>query len=640
MSLHYLNLLAENKRPKIFHGIETIVERFPSEPGTSVMVPPRYGKADIIRGSALELIKCGAVTSVVIVPWIYLADQIKDEEKVRLMYERYAIPVNTPFFLHRCIKMRTSRWWKRSRGLYNLISMTIGLANANDSQFFDGLEEIKETYGVPVPVFIDECHLVRKNQAWSNLALKAQELGCYIVPLTGTPVLGMPEFEQITDDWKKVTYTLIRKKLVNGELQYSKQTYEGQSRQIVQIRGQVHVDWKTAWDEGALSKVNAIWIDTKVIDSETDEELGMLSQLTKEELRGRLRAILESNDLIAKASAVGVKRLLRRRHGTRMLVVTGFDYGDFERNSQANHFKQAIRQALISFGRNPDLFRIAIATTTDDEGFPDAQALQKIKDFQAGKIDILIVKMMALVGLDVPECKIEIYNSPMCDGALPQQALSRALTIWEEERNPADLIMVDHIGQRNAYNRMVRDQGGEAETKVDLTQEEPIPPPEEASRLCYVKDSGVSRYADQYGKQQSGDHEITLEIIKHVYNVGNLTDAEILENYQRGGFIVTEQNRTDYEAKRQQEEAQGFKDVDKPLEDIIGEFGNAAKRLVSKHVNYGISPDHWREKVRELQTKAKELCGIWSGSVTDLDDAELLKRLIDALPEAEKLIFR
>jgi hypothetical protein len=639
--LKYLRLLPENKRPEVYHGIETIVSRYDNEPATAVMLPPRFGKSDIIRGSILELMARGATTSIVLVPWVQLADQIKDKAKLGEMYPRFGIPVGTPFLCHRCTKMATSHWYKPYDGSYNLVSLTMGLVMANTVQFFDGLEQLCQTLGQPVPLFIDECHLFQKTQAWSAIALKAQEIGCYLIPLTGTAIPGMPGFEETMGDWEDTSFTIFRRKNIGTQINYVKATYEGRRREILEINADVEVSWAEAWRQGALAKVNAIWIDTDVIDSNTNDNLGRLSELDKDEVRPRLKQILTSPDWIQKAADAGIDRFLRRKHRPQMLVVTAFDEANGLPNSHARAFKKALKIALDNAGCSSDDYRIEIATGIDNEGNLNDQARRIISDYVHGKIDILIVKMMGLVGLDVPRAKVEIFASQMSQGPLVAQAFSRPLTIWDLDPSAADLILSDHVLIRETYDKLIKDQGGTAvQTEVQLVEEVPAKPPGGIDDpLCHSQDAVISGYSDQYGKMSVGDMELILRIIKSKYNIGNLTDPEILENEQRGGYPITEEDREQYQAGQRAEAAQGFKDLDEDLADLKGVFGKKAQRITFRYVPKNNMP-LWRDKVRELQNKAKELVGVpLSIEVPDIDDAKKLQQLIEALDQAAKIVF-
>src|SRR5262249_41377740 len=152
-------LLSDNRRPQIFWAINKVVENWTNDlPSTSCCIPPRFGKSDVIRGSALELQEIGAPPSIVVAPWDFLVNQIKDEKKYNEMRARFDIPREAKFAtFRRESKLTTDRWWQLEAGAPTLISMTIGLALNSKQQFFGGIQAMSGRYGRRVPIFIDEC---------------------------------------------------------------------------------------------------------------------------------------------------------------------------------------------------------------------------------------------------------------------------------------------------------------------------------------------------------------------------------------------------------------------------------------------------------------------------------------------------
>jgi hypothetical protein len=93
--------------------------------------------------------------------------------------------------------------------------MTLGLVNAHLLEFVDGLEELRDTYEKPVPLFADECHLIKIEQKWGKIIERARDL-VYFVPLTGTPVIGMSGFEDTFDEWRESEKIFHRKRVEKG----------------------------------------------------------------------------------------------------------------------------------------------------------------------------------------------------------------------------------------------------------------------------------------------------------------------------------------------------------------------------------------------------------------------------------------
>jgi type I site-specific restriction-modification system R (restriction) subunit len=115
---------------------------------------------------------------------------------------------------------------------------------------------------------------------------------------------------------------------------------------------------------------------------------------------------------------------------TKMLVVTASDYGKTDDNNSNAHAREMRRQIENAIGLDPLLsnqdLSIEICTSVSENGETDDKALEKIKRFGLTKtdkegnepIDVLIVKGMGLVGLDVPQCKILLDASTFRRGPI------------------------------------------------------------------------------------------------------------------------------------------------------------------------------------------------------------------------------
>ena len=644
MILRFAKQLAANKRTKIIEAVHLICSRYEAgEPLTTIMMPPRYGKSSVIRLAAMELHATTKLPAVMMAPWSDNVDQIKETEPIKDMYECYGIPTGVPFTSHRCKALKSNNWWKTEQGIPTLITCTISLLNnaANQQQFFDGLDDMRQRLGGRILVFVDEAHLIKELQVWGKFIRSVAAHGGYIVLLTGTPVPGIPGFKQDADDWIDTIRHIPRRRMENGEFKHFLETYEGQKRTIRNVVADLNVSWDEAWSIDALAKVNAVWIDVEVFDKDTKESLGLLSGLPKTELNGRLRSIEESEEMITKKADAAVDRFfqLRSREHTKIaqvLVVTGSDWANNNdgSNVHARAYELAIRQAILVRGYDPDDFSIEIATGVDKDGNPDASSTKKVKDFRKGTIQFLIVKLMGIVGLDVPPCKILLFGSTLRNGPMAIQALSRVLTTW---RCRANMILSNDAAMVELYDRVVKDQGGEqTESNLHLVEVEEIPEPPERPMWGF-KGAKVSAYGDEKGGSTAGDYELELRIIKGKYHTNGLSDRQIIENFVNGGFPFSDEDRKRDTEARAERAASGIRDFDEGLEKKVGKFGRLAQQIVFKHVKY--PSDKWREKVIELQRVAKELCGVPYRKVNSIDDAALLQRLIDALPRAEQKVF-
>jgi hypothetical protein len=316
---------------------------------------------------------------------------------------------------------------------------------------------------------------------------------------------------------------------------------------------------------------------------------------------------------------------------TQALVLTGADEWDDketkrEVNKHARQFHALFEREAKSFGKH---LHIEIVTGRTE------RAADRIKAFRRGEIDVLIVKMMGIVGLDVPPCKVLVWGSRLRDGPMAIQALSRVLTTWQGAY--ADMILPADCKMVDLYTRVVTDNGGEyRESKLTL-KEKTIEDIKERP-IWRFESPLIDSYSDRLTHQRRGDYEIILQTIKRKYNTHGLSDLQIIENFECGGFPVSEADKTEQEARVNHS---GISDLDEELPDLQGQFGPAADAITHKYIDYGLDHDKWVAKNKELKSRAKDYCGVPQYiSVPKIDDAALLKRLIEALDEVEAATFK
>lgn len=641
MNLKFTRQLPDNPRTEIVQAIQLIVQRYlDGESYTSIDIPPRYGKSAIIRLTALEINALTRAPVVMTAPWKDNVDQIKDTKKTEETFKTYGIPLTISFSAHRITALPTHSWWKLVTGVPTLLTCTLGLINnkSNRQQFLDGLCDIRDRFKCRPVFLIDEAHLIKTLQQWGQFVEKVvKESDTYVVVLTGTTVPGIPGFECKYGDWKDFVRKIPRRKFENGKVKYVREEWEGQRREVTDIEADISVLWRHAWDIGALARVNVAWTNTDVSDTKSNEPLGPLSDLPQQALNGRIKEIMESPDIMSQMAKIAVRRLVHKRlkyPSTQGIVFTGADEFNLDTikssvDKHAKKFRQLLKEEADVIKAN---LRIEIATGN----VHDADAV--VKSFRNGEIDILIVKMMGAVGLDVPPCKVLVWLSRMRSGPLAIQALSRVLTTWGNSR--ADMILPKDKRMVDLYDRVVRDQGGEYhEAQSHLVGAEEYEPEERFE--WNFEGTRIDAYGDERGNNLVGEFEDVLEIIKQKYDTFGLSDLQIISNYQRSAFPVSEEEREHHAKQKEESEASAVIDLDEELKSVKGTFGEEAKKITNRHLNYSTEPELWKKKNRELMGVAKEMCKVPKHiRVPNLDDVELLKRLVKSLDYAENKIFR
>jgi hypothetical protein len=647
--LKYAKQLPNNPRIKVIDAVQTSVDRyFAGETYTSIMLPPRYGKSSVFRLIALELNASTKMPLVMAAPWVDNVTQILEKEKGEQTFRDYGVVPSTQFKTHRVVgPLRTFNWWRLDDGTVpTLLTCTLDLITnaASRAAFCDGLNDMRQRFGCRPIIGIDESQLVKELRERGRFVVGelVAECDAFVILATGTPVAGIPGFEDEWEEWKETIRKIPRRKVVDGKIEYVLQTWEGQTHALADISADVEATWQEAWQIKALAGVNSVWINFDVFD-DTGNPLGPLDQIPENNLSGRLKQIMEAPELMRKQVERALERLIEKRarpggRQTQILVPTGQDdwINDRAEDKHARMFKEMFQEECV---KRQLRLRIEIATGN----VPAASSL--VKEFRNGQIDILIVKGMALVGLDAPSCKILVWGTRLRQGPLALQALSRVLTTWAGMR--ADIIMPKDIKMVRFYDRTVKSAGGEEnQSDLQLTKEEPYQP--DQRQEWQFQDPRVDAYSDETGRTLGGDFELILQAIKHKYEIDGLSDLQIIENYNRGGFPLTEDDKQlskkAQEQKEYEAETSGVQNLDEDFDKVYGQFGSEAKKIVSKYVLYDRNDANIKRKFAEavarLQNSAKQLCNISSSiKVNDLNDVALLKRLIAALPHAERLTF-
>jgi len=645
------HITKDGGRPPIPEAIATTVERYINGYSSiGHVLPPRVGKSSIIRGAALELGSIGAPFVLCLCPWKNLATQLTRTDKTKDFIKHYGVVLDKPFSSQAITKISHSDFYVREGGVPTLLSCTIGLAlhaasggDAADSPLIEAIRIAKaETKMSPV-IIVDEVQVVGNSQSWGVLVHRLMDAGAFIVTMTGTEVRAdcdlMPGFEKIdaggTPDSMSIT-TVLGQEERDGVLvnRLRRDTYTSTSGIITPIGG-VNIGWEMAFRHAWMLRTSVIQIDTEEVIN--GSERVMLSDIPKASLRGMLSGVLRDEKMIAKGAEVLLRRLQFWRAVTgrkaQALVITGADSKDESVDDwHARECRRVIRQEFAALGINgamPDL-RIEIATS-NTEGSESAN--DKITAFINGDVDILIVKMMGLVGLDVPACMVTLNLSTVRRGPLAKQANSRHLTPWVGVTDrPADLI----IPRDKLAQEMVAElgaQGGVVKTWTQAEIGEEYEKPVEARHVDVrvTEAARVSGYADEVGGSASGDNEATLYAIKTKYITGTLTDPEIMANYDKGGYHVTDAEKAEYQAAM--DASVDVIDLTELADEKRGQFGKRAKTYANSIVSYSSNPDGYRNAIAVLQSNAKKIAR-FRGNVADVDDPGLMQRLMDALDQA------
>jgi hypothetical protein len=658
-SLKYFN--KDSGRPHVLDAIRTICDRFhEGESYTSIFMPPRTGKNSVMLGAAAELRDDSAFRNYV-APWSLLVEQIIDTTTIKKTLEYYADPGLGRRYVTAPISKITSNFYQFER-TPDLIGCTISLLLANKGAYVTAIKRAIEETGKRPITYFDEAHLLSIFKTWGGFVETVVEAGTYAVVLTGTDkrrdnkaIAGFTFEPQ--GDWVPRERRLRTKRIDgDGNIRHYIQHYninvqKGEETADYALKG----GWKTAFDRGWLNRINVTWIDDPVHLRKENGSFDIVSikDIPKEHIGKMLKDISEGDSLVRKVAFTLIERLRIWRSNknteiTKALVLTGSDdlsQTDDGRNRHARQIRRFLLEACEKLGVN---LRIEIATTTTTSGEPDNTALDKIKAFRGiqsavnkyGQIDILIVKTMGVVGLDIPELKVMTNLSTIRQGPLAAQGITRASTEWNLANGKASDVILIQDALNIELVKTLEEMGGVVKTtEATLLYEEEIAPPEQEGKNFMIGDDArIVGYSDETGNHYEGDRELLLHLIKSKFFFGNMTDIEILSNYEKGAYGNLEEKLAEEKESINKEE-EIVVNMGEKLEKIRGRFGKIAQKYAKTLWSYSADPERYRRELSIMQKRAKTLARV-NIPLEDVNDPDILERCIVCLDEVYEKHYR
>lgn len=647
--------------------------------------PPRSGKSSLIHILAVELQAAGAPFVHVLTPWTSLAAQLTEEGRILTNCRRVEFKGWKGSFLANPITaIESTRYWERRqhRGMplqapWTLIASTVHLVHANKNMVEQAVALAVEQSGGQRPVFIvDETHLLADTQEWASTLLTLQLAGAFIVTMTGTAeradgacILGFRN--DPLGDWDETKETVIVSRGepyvrdADGALvrDITKEIRWGQERLIETVATGHTVNWQHAFDRGWLHPVSAEPVDFKVVVNGDVMQLSEMDAKTAERGRSEWLRSPECCRALAKKAVMELESWRDNeltRH-TKMLVVTtqdrDFNGGSGEKaaNTHAREMRRQISEAINASPLLSDLgLTIEICTSVTNTGEPDENAVLKIRRFALTApdshgnkpIDILIVKTMGIVGLDVPECKVQIDASSIRRGPMKKQLATRILTQWVLADGstlrreavcvyPCDPSNHSFYQGLTATSRQAKERDWEDSMQEDGTIE--VKPADPLPEL--VENSGqAAGYANEGGKWMQGDYDDLIARIRTKFPATSvMRKIDVIEAWKQGAFPHCDEAPT---KEQEAENSDGWDgrvvNASERMQQTKDEeqFGKKAKRRASEVYNYAESPEKWKKLVAVLQSRAKRKCQISPDLAVDkIQDFAVIERLKVALDE-------
>lgn len=479
-------------------AMEVIVGRFRRrENNTAIVLPTRYGKSDLARVTSLRLWNDGEMScALALSPNEILREQLADSNRWNEALLRYRIkPKSDP-----CIAVLPRVKVRPNSNGEMFLSATIQLVQANLDIFAQWVEYESRRTGLPPLVWCDEAHAQSDTNAWGSVPQTLAEAGAHVVLMTATPERSdgqrIPGFEFETievEDVQVVSHRAgSRPELVRVDL------FEG-VKTTVRLRAHYEVTFGEAFAENALCKISRTPFDVDLRTVRDDfEEHVSLSELSPTRARSELGSVVRHPLVITEGVARVIAELRRYQRLVPEAGVFVYCGNDTEKDDPAvNKHAQRI---LADFRRQaPDLDGRIVTSAT-------GTAKEDMQRFASGRGDVAIVKQMASVGLDIGRLVIGLDLSPTRTYAALVQRMMRPATPY----GPllvCTWITPDDVVSKAVFERVVSDQGGEAETS-DLTlvrsyEKERTEPPIEA-RTLFVDGTDVADFSDSHGSQAEG----------------------------------------------------------------------------------------------------------------------------------------
>ena len=486
-------------------ALETVLARLKkSESYTTIVLPTRYGKSDVMRLVAVEGERNQCLGwSLVLSPLQFLRDQFLDADQVKSFSHRYDIDRD---FARRCYA-----WSGAHEQLFGdpkrlIVSATMAMATQNVAICGELADEVRHRTGRPLVVQIDECQEVSTVKRRGELVRALVDRGASIILYTATPIRAdnqlIPGF-----DVEELDARTRERYERTGEID------EPTGREILRVYGMhqrltrliAHHEttFRQAWEEkpSPICRVTRDVIDVdvaKVTDDKTIEPR-KLSACDIKTARSVLGRAVRNHEVIAKGADMLVKSLAERRAARPTaagIVFTGNDQAnDEEDNRHAKTIEKAIKHACGRYG-----IRLAtrIVTMKSEEGRECAEA---ITQFRAGDGDVLIVKQIGGAGLDCERLKVELDLSSVRTVASVMQRIMRTATPWGDCKVATVITLADPMMQA-IWDDFVVAQGGQAMENWRTTDEwlegEQLKKDDEPDRYV-VNGAGLGLFDDSDG---------------------------------------------------------------------------------------------------------------------------------------------
>jgi head-tail adaptor len=646
------------KRPRIGQSVAAILANIAiGKATTAIIVPPRYGKSNIIRCAAIESTETGLSScNVVLAPWRALRSQIARQGKIRKMVAdmQISLPSGRPIDMRILTGENIAPdFWKQQVHLW---AMTIaGAQQAANAKILCDLAAYFRSEGMPpLVVFIDEGHTVSGQTGWGALAIDLERAGAHVVLLTGTPYradniapFGFKTKEVDRDGGRE--YSTIAGKGANGRITVQRRRGDKVTYELI---ADVNCPLGEAWTGGIIAKLQARWF-TYQVDNNPLADIG-----DRTEAKRALSAGVRELAVTEEAVQLFVNDIAARRQTmphSAGIVFTGNDFGEDGKDAHAHQAVAMVKKEwLQQFGQRCD---ITIATLdVNGDGKAAAAIIQRfVGDDDAkppipGRGDVIVVKMMGGVGLDVARLKTALDLSTIRTKGNTTQRWLRVATLWAAVAH-GTLVLPDDPITVQLFDELIATQGGQfsvmenvtvlEEKEVDAgSQDRPIISNPEAAGSTDIDGGDIDEPDfDSHVRQIIADYPFLTERLTYP-EISEMVKAGALRPKQQASGIAPEPSPSVPSS-----DLASVANSDAEKQEQRDKFNEATSVLATREVDYGIAREQWRERRTHWASMAKRHAGITCklGKCNDIDRLRMavayLEQIVDTSRASDATSF-
>lgn len=439
--------------------IEDIVNKILESKSVSIVEPCGYGKSHLILGIAYEAVEQKLVSQVLVVtPSSPLVYQMTSKDQRDEFMQLTKAPTGLV-----CDSVTNGFHTPLGANGEHFIALTTQMASVHSSispNFPNWIRQEQDRTGKPVLVIIDECHCSSECNSWGAAVKNMMDAGAIAVLLTATPFREdgkiIPGFR-----CKELSRSEKRYKIIKNLPELAEQNQQLLETCVdlmsdIVLIPDYEVTLKQARDEGAIANLVIQPIEVTVsIPKEISENGEILSweekkssKMTVSETRKHSGRFVR-DDLVIKAHVKkGYDRLISIRRTdpkAQMIVFSCSDVvaGDKQKSIKIdNAHARDIRKAFKNI--NPKI-KAVIVTSKPDEEHPNDKSDDLLRKFRDGDGDVLIVKQMASVGLNIPSLRVAVYLSAIRTPGSFMQMVCRVGRIWGSNSIGEIIVMTDPI---------------------------------------------------------------------------------------------------------------------------------------------------------------------------------------------------